>query len=377
MTSDIKENERGKMTNKIWFANMLRGFAALLVVYRHLFETYWLNKEFNGNLIGDKNFTYPNHLSDNIFVKFASFTWESFHLSWGTIGVGLFFLISGFVISFSISKRTPFNFAINRILRIYPVVFIAIFLDIVVLYLYNYFYLDNHLYTVDLKNAFFNATLILRILNNSVFLDPVLWTLEIEFFFYIVVCITKSKIQNYKAFLYIFYIILILTFLLPLIKNNNFYLSNVLLFIKNSLPHISLMFIGVYFYNLYIKNWNFNLRFILIFSSLIVIQYTYNLYLGTIFSFHISSYFISLLIWMGIYILQNKLHYNRILNFFASISYSLYLSHQLFGYILITILLKWFNSYYSSFLSFLACIILGGGIWLFIERQSIKWSKKF
>src|SRR4051794_40869200 len=29
-------------SEKIWFAHLLRGLAALLVVYRHLFEVFWL-----------------------------------------------------------------------------------------------------------------------------------------------------------------------------------------------------------------------------------------------------------------------------------------------------------------------------------------------
>ena len=349
---------------------MLRGIAALLVVYRHLFETYWFNKEFNGNLIGDKNFEFIHHLSENIFVQFASYTWKHFRSSWGTIGVGLFFLISGFVISFSISKRDSAHFILNRILRIYPVVFFVLLLDIIYLYSYNYIYQENHLYSIPWKDCFFNATLILRFLNNSPFIDPVLWTLEVELLFYIIVsCLTKLHIQNPKTFLAIYIFILVLSLILPLASTkNNLYINNILLFIQNSLPHLSMMFIGVYFYNLYTKNWRLNIKYISIFLSIIVIQYAYKYYYDKNFIVYISSYSIALLIWCFTYNFRDQLKHYSILNFFASISYSLYLNHQLLGYILITLFLKQFNEYISSLLSFVSAIILGGG-YIFVSRK--------
>ena len=373
----VDSNEVARKTSKIWFAQMLRGVAALLVVYRHLFETYWFSQDFNGSLLKNKNFSFNYHLTENWFLKFATYTWENFKFAWGTIGVGLFFIISGFVISFSISKRNSIDFLINRILRIYPVLIFVILLDIVFLYIYNNFILANNSYNPDWMNMLYNMSLILRVLNNSEFVDPVLWTLEVELFFYVIISVLGSKnICQIKYILFFYMCIFLLTVFLYEIKfSEKNVLNNIMLFIKNSLPHISMMFLGVFFYNLYKKNF----KIIQIFPILLIIvaQYIVIYSMDENFIVYISSYIIALLIWCIAYYYQNNLKYNTLLNFFANISYSLYLSHQVIGYIFITVLLTYLNEYYSSIITFFISLFVAYIVYIISEKRAIYWSKNF
>lgn len=373
----VNSNEVARKTSKIWFAQMLRGVAALLVVYRHLFETYWFSQDFNGSLLKNKNFSFNYHLAENWFLKFATYTWENFKFAWGTIGVGLFFIISGFVISFSISKRNSIDFLINRILRIYPVLIFVILLDIVFLYIYNNFILANNSYNPDWMNMLYNMSLILRVLNNSEFVDPVLWTLEVELFFYVIISVLRSKnICQIKYILFFYMCIFLLTVFLYEIKfSEKNVLNNIMLFIKNSLPHISMMFLGVFFYNLYKKNF----KIIQIFPILLIIvaQYIVIYSMDENFIVYISSYIIALLIWCIAYYYQNNLKYNTLLNFFANISYSLYLSHQVIGYIFITVLLTYLNEYYSSIITFFISLFVAYIVYIISEKRAIYWSKNF
>lgn len=360
--------------SKIWFANMLRGIAALLVVYRHIFECYWFDAGYNSKLLNDPQFHFPPITTENIFIKFASYTWENFRFAWGTVGVGLFFIISGFVISFSISKRNPLNFLMNRILRIYPVIFFVLFLDLIWLYVYNKIFIHNELFSLDWLNYFYNSSIFLRVIFKSPYIDPVLWTLEIELFFYIIMAfLTQSRISNIKWYLLLYLIILVSTIFLYNLHDIN----NLLYFIKSALPHLSMMLIGVFFYNYYTQHWKLDIRYIGTVLSLIVIQYLYIYYKDKSFIVYISSYSIALFIWLLFYIFHKKLYYSRVLDFFASISYPLYLSHQVFSYICLTLLLKFFEPYFASVVTFLLTIALAAAISYSVERKSIIWSRKF
>lgn len=133
----------------------LRGIAAMLVVFEH-FKIYPFN--------------------DNLFS--------------GTIGVDIFYIISGFIMSINIDKyvNNKRTFIINRIVRIYPL-YLILSIPLVCLYMYNHsiniltaipsLYLVGGFSPVDYK-------------------DPVLysgWTLFYEFVFYALI-ITFSSRRN-------------------------------------------------------------------------------------------------------------------------------------------------------------------------------------
>ena len=92
----LENNTSKKSTDYLYILQIFRGFAALMVVVCHL--AYSLR-------------TYQNITND--CLKFVN--------SFGGYGVDFFFVLSGFIISYSVSQsNSPFkNYITNRILRIY------------------------------------------------------------------------------------------------------------------------------------------------------------------------------------------------------------------------------------------------------------------
>lgn len=106
--------QAGRST-KIEFANTMRGVAAMLVLVSHYLGVFWTNRE------GVSRYTLLPPLPDK-FPTPTLVEWLHFGpwVNWGALGVGLFFLISGFVIPFSLRDRSRASFAIARSWRLIP-----------------------------------------------------------------------------------------------------------------------------------------------------------------------------------------------------------------------------------------------------------------
>ena len=88
------------MSNRIEFVDSFRGIAALLVVMYHYIYRY----------------EYSYSEGDVVDLYFLSY------------GVHLFFIISGFVIFFSIhNEKSAFNFLRKRFFRLYPTYWACVF----------------------------------------------------------------------------------------------------------------------------------------------------------------------------------------------------------------------------------------------------------
>lgn len=83
---------------RVWFAHSARAIAALLVVWFHLGETFFVRHE----LVAKVTFFAPQGASLQLpFWSGLSFAAARVGLELGTFGGAIFFLISGFVIVFA------------------------------------------------------------------------------------------------------------------------------------------------------------------------------------------------------------------------------------------------------------------------------------
>jgi len=164
--------ETKAVKTKIDTLQYLRAFAALLVVFNHTWQAGEISRALN--------------LSDI-----------------GGFGVDIFFVISGFIMSYTLkesfinSRKTAVDFLIKRAIRIYPIYLILV-TPYVLKYLVN---------APDLGEALFSYTLIGNLLllpsfTNAAHYYPLLgvaWTLMYEMFFYGIyaaaILMTKNKRQ--------------------------------------------------------------------------------------------------------------------------------------------------------------------------------------
>ncbi len=103
---------------KVVFADQLRGLAALLVVLSHMFNVY----PFAQGIVS-ATAAVPPVQTPLLWISLAvTQSWINF----GPFGVGLFFLVSGFVIPFSLRRHGRGTFLLARALRIYPTYWAAL-----------------------------------------------------------------------------------------------------------------------------------------------------------------------------------------------------------------------------------------------------------
>ncbi|OZY87677.1 hypothetical protein CBP51_12150 [Cellvibrio mixtus] len=140
--------------------------------------------------------------------------------SYGSLGVTIFFVISGYLITKSCIRSDNFvSYMEKRIRRIFPALFVCCFLMVfIVIPFFTPSDLWAYFTSSSTYSMFSNGVLLLGVKPKDIFTDfiyPVtingsLWTLPYEFLFYILVGAFIVSIKNYKAALIVFFISLIL-----------------------------------------------------------------------------------------------------------------------------------------------------------------------
>lgn len=341
---------------KLEFAHILRGIAALIVVlFAHLGGVFFTLHSAVDTLICASSRTILYEHPFNI-VSFIG-------LNAGHLGVSLFFLISGFVIPFSLLHYSKVQFLLARFFRIWPTYFIGLMIGLLSLKFSNYFY--NTSWNYSLEHIFYQMILI-RDLMWMPSIDGVSWTLEIEIKFYIISSLFLFVIyrkMRVKLFLMAIFLMALLTLLLGIYFNDiNTRIYQIVYVLQMDIIYILYMFIGVIF--------NFHHREgistkVLIFSILIIFVLFLIVWKNSFFV--ISSfdgtinYGISLIIFSIFYFYRYKINKNKIFDVLGNISYPLYVIHPLVGYTTMRIFLDYYpkyiySNYHSSYLKY--CFIL-------------------
>ncbi|WP_197057468.1 acyltransferase family protein [Aureimonas altamirensis] len=169
-----------KNTGRVEFANTLRGLAALSVVFAHYFGVFWTSREAVAEL------TLAPILPYDIFavpIYVSSFHFEPI-VSWGAFGVALFFIISGFVIPFSLQKTTRLEFLGNRVFRIIPTYIVGFTFTMLAIIISKIYFNSEWPFTT--QEILIHYIPGVRDILGSRNIDGIIWTLEIEMKFYLV-----------------------------------------------------------------------------------------------------------------------------------------------------------------------------------------------
>jgi peptidoglycan/LPS O-acetylase OafA/YrhL len=237
-------------TERILFAHYLRGIACLSVLTGHLCGVFWL---FNAAPRLANTPVYSGTIPKIVF-----FLNSIPFFDYGSFGVALFFLISGFVIPFSLQKYDSLQFLIARFFRIVPPYIVGFSITILALLAGSIYYGRQFSHSFDA--VFINAFLI-----QDLFwipsIDAVAWTLEIELKFYlicaiIILWIKRSQYTKILLLCMVFLLGQIFTFqFLPILAASTpwFPVINLLYVYQLESPVIIFMFIGTMIYFYYVK----------------------------------------------------------------------------------------------------------------------------
>ena len=170
---------------RLQFANQLRGVAALAVACSHLIGVFWVLRDFAALATATPVQPGPNPP----LVALVSHPW--FNL--GPFGVGVFFLISGLVIPFSLQRHSGGGFLLARLLRIYPTYVAALLIEVAVVYGNGMFW--QRPFPHDAWTVVANCLLIQDLVGRPS-IDLVNWTLCVELRFYLVIALIAGAVRR-------------------------------------------------------------------------------------------------------------------------------------------------------------------------------------
>lgn len=240
---------------------------------------------------------------------------------YGYLGVPVFFMISGFIICYSLPanyKLAQFKtFLLKRLVRIEPPYIASILLVIFLNYAGSFY---SH---VPLKFSWVDFLCHFAYLNNfgiGTYYNVVYWTLGIEFQFYILIGLLFSLISRSKISLIICMVVFLLaTFI---------HVNNMALIFR----HLSIFGMGIltYFYQFKKQvNKPVYIAFCILFLAQVYIYQHIDVFCASAFTLLVLNYW----------------SYNHgVLNFFSNISFSLYLTHTTIGGKIINLGLRFVHS---------------------------------
>lgn len=269
-------------------------------------------------------------------------------LKYGITGVDLFFIISGFVITLSISQvSSGKEFIINRISRLYPTYWTVVSFTFVLICL-RHFYMATGM---NWLNYFGNLTMFQFYLGIPD-LDGTYWTMIVELLFYIFILILyQTQLLKYINLIGTI-LCLANIFMVQFFWNAD--IEKIFLAIP-LLQHFPLFFAGILFYKILHQEKRIGLHYVLVLlcfiSQILLYQYTgrARIYITQ------NEYITILLLYFGLFVLfvNNLLQIICIqpFLFLGKISYSLYLVH----YYLMT---RYLTPYFYTYLGWNQWVVL-------------------
>ncbi len=311
----------------------LRGIAAFAVAIYHYFYRY------------DQIYGH-----ENIPVNWAYF---------GQLGVELFFMISGFVIFWTLNRtEKPFDFIISRFSRLYPTYWAAILTTFIVLILFG---LPGR--EVSYTNAVLNILMFQEYLRIP-HIDGVYWTLTVEltFYFWMFTLYLTNKLDKAE---HIFSILVLISILHSL----EYISIPVPLYKVFLLEYLPFFLAGICFYK--ISHGRQKISTIsALFISLVSTTFIYPLEFFIIFTIFYLIFYLSISGFL------KKLTLKPLI-FMGGISYSFYLLHQNIGYVVINEFYKYNWCPSLGILSaIILCIFLAFLLSKYIEGPAISYIRQ-
>lgn len=361
------------MQEKIYFTNLngIRAISALMVIYSHveMIKSYFK--------------------LDNKFQNIKHF---------GELGVMFFFVLSGFLITFLLLKEKEKmggisykNFYYRRILRIWPLYYLIVFLSLFVLPNFELFRtVTFNLDIVDNSKLITIIILFVLLLPNlliNIYLVPFstqTWSIGTEEQFYFVWPWVINKIKKMFSFLIIIIITYnLILFIFEFIRVENIKYGKLIYYFFSTLK-LDCLAIGSLGALLLYKN-NYILK---IFKNLIVmiialIILIILIYSNTKFLFLNSTLYSLLFLIVLISLVYNKklsqIIEFKIINYLGKISYGLYMYHQIVIVAVVNILLDFgYNeSWIIYLLSILFTVILSMLSFEYFEKPFLNLKNKY
>ena len=354
ITDSIPDKKINSLSSKrLQFLDSIRGIAAFLVLIQHL---------------------------SGIFLPIITKELSYSYISLGQMGVVAFFLVSGFIIPYSLERSNSIgDFFINRIFRIYPLYIFVILMQMGM----TYMSIENGIKDIFIINIFLTHIIFIQeyIPFSSIWSENLVlgsWTLFIEAIWYIlIVCLFRLKITHKQLMIssIVFFSTLILT--------------SILLDIRFPFGKFGMLYnciVGLHIYRWRIGAISAKQFWSILIPTLIIILIGLNCAYGYFTTSHFSAFSV-IISWTGAYAIfaifyllrTNNNTCMKMLSFTGKISFSVYLTH----FTVTTLLIHFFGNSPTFFLLSIGCTFIFSILtYYLIEKPGIflgKWiiSRKY
>jgi peptidoglycan/LPS O-acetylase OafA/YrhL len=365
-------------TNRIWFAQALRGVAALIVVLEHLTQD-WINAQ---DLVERVAFTEPiKALPRPPFVEVVQ-QLAVHQITPGIFALCLFFLISGFVIPFSLERRNLRGFVVRRFFRLYPTLWLCIAVTTTFVVLLSTRGGLPYSFATVVTNG-----LLVNVYTGHPHIDPVYWTLAVEELFYVCAALVASqRLLNRRSTIIVLAGVLAVVAVwignprTPTPANPEVVEHYVVRFLFGfNSTFVIFILVGVVFHQHLRRLWP--TRDCLAIGAGIVVLYYVCLengpFSGNQSAVFFACSFAALAVFFTLYAARDWIPYSRVANGLAEISYPLYLLHTVVGWLLLSSLTRATGRFYVALaITIPAVFVLATIVHLLMERPSMDLGRR-
>jgi len=317
---------------RLYELDALRGLAAMAVVFFHFFYRY------------DQIYGHHDLISSWAYL--------------GQFGVQLFFIISGYVIFWTLSRSSrAMDFIVSRFSRLYPVFWAALLLTFSIVSIFGLPGLE-----VETDSAILNTLMFHEYLRVP-HVDGVYWTLTVELTFYFLVFVFYIFKQLKHVEVWLFFSVI-----LAVLKNNGVEIPSEIIKILIS-NHMAFFVSGICFYKLTHEGFSKKVSLVLALSLLSSV---------TLFSIAMCAFFtvVYFVFYLAVSGRLNCLAAKPLL-FLGGISYALYLTHQNIGYVVINaVSMNGGDPLLAIVLAMLVSIAVAYCLTRFVEQPSMNFIRK-
>ncbi|OJX13176.1 MAG: hypothetical protein BGO77_06645 [Caedibacter sp. 37-49] len=354
---------------RFFLLEYLRGIAALLVLSYHFFIFIFTQQNFYASLLQAK----PLQLISPIYLEYFT----NFPINIGFLGVSFFFLISGFLIQPSLQHYPSFKtFLKNKFFRLWPLY--SFCFGISLLFVSVFSCLNNNPFPYTL-NHLMSSLFWVRDIFDYPFIDGAVWTLELQIKFYLLSAIIWYGWKNYflERMTILNLVMAVSIYLCCQYINTFSKFFYIVILWEKYLRYSSFILLGVCSYQVYVGQISWR-KAILIGVILLM------LFSGPWFNFLITrdvkSYCFGFFLFFGLIFSKsfNKERNGLLLKSLsqvATISYPLYLTHVLPGYVVIYFSLKYDFTIYYGILAALGISLFLAYVITYLERY-IRYSQR-
>ena len=354
---------------RVWFAQAIRGPACLLVMLAHFGQTFLTEQPTVGAVA---LFPPVSGLPRPPWSGVTGFLADA-NLSLGHIGVFLFFLVSGFVIPFSLRDGRLGGFFARRFFRLYPTLWAC--LAITVLTLVVHLHSLGYTLPYDVRAVAGNGLLLSPYLRSR-WIEPVLWTLAIEELFYLLAALMawRGRLADGRV---VGGAAAVLT-AVALAAGTAQRPATVLFWLGFNATFVLFILVGLAFNHVFHGRWSG--RRAAAGGAGLMACFALALWRGPVApqaAVYLTSSAVALAAFGGLYAGRRRLPQWRPLDALSNISYPLYLLHAVCGYVVMRVVFVRTGNYYlAAGVALAGAVAVAAAVHAVVERPSIALGRR-